>query len=93
MDIEDCRTWWKWKQFYEGNCTTLKANGRRLNLILSYQSSDWIAGWTHFMDGFTVFYSDRGNHALEDAKSFQVGTFGSGYFIQGISNTRCITYL
>ena len=45
------------------------------------------------MDGFTVFYSDRGNHALEDAKSFQVGTFGRVYFIQCILNTRCITYL
>ena len=81
MDIEDCRTWWKWKQYYEGNCTTLKANGRRLNLILSYQSSDWIAGWTHFMDGFTVFYSDRGNHALEDAKSFQVWAFDKIWII------------
>ena len=57
---EDCSKSWKDSLFQEGQCQYYEPNkGISLNIVIIYNVSDWSAGWTHFLDGVTMFYSDK----------------------------------
>ena len=42
-----------------------------LNIVLAYTQTDWSAGWTHFLDGFTMYYNDKKQKLLDFRKSLQ----------------------
>ena len=29
-------------------------------MVLAYNQTDWTYGWAHYMDGFSIFYSPKG---------------------------------
>ena len=33
---------------------------RSLQMVLAYNQTDWTYGWAHYMDGFSIFYSPKG---------------------------------
>ena len=45
--------------------------GLDLTIVVGYDKHSWTAGWKHFMDGMTVFYSEWGDKQLEQRASFQ----------------------
>ena len=57
---EDCSDKWEKSLFQEGQCLHYEPRkGISLNIVIIYNVSDWMAGWTHFLDGLTMFYSDK----------------------------------
>ena len=46
-------------------------NGLDLTIVVGYDKHSWTAGWKHFMDGMTVFYSEWGDDQLDKSASFQ----------------------
>ena len=47
------------------------ATGLDLTIVVGYDKHSWTAGWKHFMDGMTVFYSEWGDDQLDKSASFQ----------------------
>ena len=47
-----------------------------MNIVLAYNESDWSSGWTTFLDGFTMYYTDRKEQDLD----FKVSTWLSQNF-------------
>ena len=41
------------------------ATFRTLQLVLAYNTSDWTYGWSYYMDGFSIFYSPKGEVVLD----------------------------
>ena len=39
---------------------TTKSIFRSLQMVLAYNQTDWTYGWAHYMDGFSIFYSPKG---------------------------------
>ena len=50
------------------------ATFRTLQLVLAYNSSDWTYGWSYYMDGFSIFYSPRGEMVLDHMASVTVNS-------------------
>ena len=44
------------------------------SVIIEYDRETWTAGWRHFMDGFTVYYSKSNEINIEGRSSFQATT-------------------
>ena len=74
FDTQDCRQQWREVITQDGRCLVLKEHdlGRKLSVIIEYDPLKWSAGWRHFMDGFTVYYSKPSEINIEARSSFQV---------------------
>ena len=46
------------------------ATFRTLQLVLAYNTSDWTYGWSYYMDGFSIFYSPKGEVVLDHMVSY-----------------------
>ena len=72
VDEYDCKKDWSRISLYQGLCAQLNTLiGRDLSVVVGYDRSDWSAGWTSFMDGMTIYYSDWNDTNLEEKASFQ----------------------
>ena len=43
-------------------------------MVLAYNQTDWTYGWAHYMDGFSIFYSPKGENVLDPMTSVTVNS-------------------